>query len=63
MKGAGTGIQGDALGRAAIGGEFLFEARDFRTEDELATFEDVSDRGIDLRLDAPVLGFQIEVGY
>jgi hypothetical protein len=44
-------------------GEFPFELGDFGAENELTAVENPGDGGINLRLDAQVLHFQIEERY
>ena len=63
MQGAGSGVQSDALGCSAIRSEIPFKGLDFSTQNELATIQNAGDRCVNFGLDAPVLRFQIEVGY
>ena len=52
----------NALGRGAIGREFLLEGGHFGAENELGSLEDSGDGGVNLRLDALILRFQVEEG-
>src|ERR1700722_17016339 len=61
MQRAGAGIQSDALRRSAVRGKLTLERRNFAAENELAAFEYLGYRGVDLGLDAPVLRLQIEI--
>ena len=61
MQGARAGIQRNTFGCAAIGREFLLEPRYLGAENELTTVQHAGDGGINLRLDALVLRFQIEI--
>ena len=61
MQGACTGVQANTLRSAAVGREFLLEPRHLRAEHELATIQHTRDRGINLRLDALILCFQVEI--
>src|SRR5581483_3477680 len=56
------GVNRHAMLRPAVGRERFFESLDFFAEDELAAFQDGQDRGVHLRLDAPVLRFEVQVG-
>ena len=62
MQRARAGIQRNAPCRSTIGCEVALKRRHFRSQNKLATLQDSCDRRIDLRLDAPVLRFQIEIG-
>ena len=61
MQSACSGVQGNALRSAAVGCKFLFESRHFRAEHKLATVQHARNRGINLRLDALILCFQVEI--
>src|SRR5579863_5349361 len=63
MQGASAGIQCDAFCCTAKTGEVLLECSYLWTEDKLAGFENFTDRGINLRLDAAILCLQIEIRY
>ena len=57
---AGAGVDADAELRARVGGELLLELGHLAAERELAGIEHALDRGIDLGLDARVLGLQVD---
>src|SRR6185312_16210511 len=60
MQGAGAGVHGDAVIGGVERGELALEQLDFLAEDVLAAVEDLVNRGVDIRLNGAVLGFQIE---
>ena len=61
VQSAGPGVHADRLGIRTVGGKLFLEAGYFRSERELAAFENARDGGIDLRLDAVVLRLQVSV--
>src|SRR5690606_28281933 len=62
MQRAGSGIDGDCVLRAAIGGKFPLEGGDLVTQHILRGAEHAQNGGVDLALDALILRFQIEEG-
>src|SRR5258708_7414642 len=63
MQRAGTPIQGDALGRAAIDRKFLLKLCHLGAKDELATFQHAGNRSIDFGLNALILLFEVEIRH
>jgi hypothetical protein len=63
MKGRSAAVERNALFGTAICRETFLKRSDFRPKVELGAVEDAGDRGIDFRLDLPVLRFQIKKWY
>jgi hypothetical protein len=57
---AGTGVDGDPLGGAAVLRELLLEVGNVLAKHELCAFENSEDGGINLALDAVVLRLEIQ---
>ena len=61
MQRTGSRVDSNGFAARAVGGKLFFELGHFRSQGELAAFENAGDGGIDLRLDAVVLRFQVSV--
>src|SRR3954454_9152932 len=61
MQRARPGIQGDALGSAAIGCEFVLKLGNLSAQNEVTTLQHSGNGGVDFAFDTSILTLQIEV--
>jgi hypothetical protein len=56
MQGAGTGVDGNAVGGSAVGGKFFLESRHFTSQNELTALQNLVNGRVNFVLNTPVLG-------